>query len=61
MEHDSQLEVYFVHVGIREIHPMLWRRFLVRSDSTLADLHVILLSCPSESSPGCFVVYFWNI
>ena len=37
MEHDSQLEVYFVRVWIREIHPMLWRRFLVRSDSTLAD------------------------
>jgi hypothetical protein len=24
MERDSQLEVYFVHVWIREIHPMLW-------------------------------------
>ena len=42
MEHDSQLKVYRVHVWIREIHPMLWRRFLVRSDSTLADLHVVL-------------------
>lgn len=27
---------------IRGIYPMLWRRFLVRSDSTLADLHVVL-------------------
>src|SRR5258707_15586220 len=42
MEHDSQPKVYCVHVWIREIHPMLWRRFLVRSDSTLADLHVVL-------------------
>src|SRR5580700_11370469 len=42
MEHDSQAEAYCVHVWIREIHPMLWRRFLVRSDSTLADLHVLL-------------------
>jgi Plasmid pRiA4b ORF-3-like protein len=42
MEHDSQPEAYCVHVWIREIHPMLWRRFLVRSDSTLADLHVVL-------------------
>ena len=42
MEHDSQLEAYCVHVWIRGIHPMLWRRFLVRSDSTLADLHVLL-------------------
>src|SRR5271166_6644771 len=36
MEHDSQPEAYCVHVWIRGIHPMLWRRFLVRSDSTLA-------------------------
>ena len=42
MEHDSQSEAYFVHVWIRGIHPMLWRRFIVRSDSTLADLHVLL-------------------
>jgi hypothetical protein len=42
MEHDSQPEAYHVHVWIRGIHPMLWRRFLVRSDSTLADLHVVL-------------------
>src|SRR6478752_4177371 len=42
MEHDSQPKVYCVHVWIREIHPMLWRRFLVRSDSTLADLHAVL-------------------
>src|SRR5258707_7628198 len=42
MEHDSQPKVYCVHVWIREIHPMLWRRFLVRSDGTLADLHVVL-------------------
>jgi Plasmid pRiA4b ORF-3-like protein len=42
MEHDSQPKVYCVYVWIRGIHPMLWRRFLVRSDSTLADLHVVL-------------------
>ena len=42
MEHDSQPKVYCVHVWIREIHPMLWRRFPVRSDSTLANLHVVL-------------------
>jgi len=32
MEHDSQPEAYHIHVWIRGIHPMLWRRFLVRSD-----------------------------
>ena|SRR5215469_8284508 len=42
MEQNPQPEAYLVHVWIREIHPMLWRRFLVRSDCTLADLHVVL-------------------
>jgi hypothetical protein len=42
MEHDPQPEAYCVHAWIWGIHPMLWRRFLVRSDSTLADLHVVL-------------------
>ena len=44
MEHDPQPEVYLLHAWIRDIHPMLWRRFLVRSDCTLADL---TLSCRS--------------
>ncbi len=34
MEHDPQPEAYLVHVWIPDIHPMLWQRFLVRSDST---------------------------
>ena len=42
MKHDSQPEAYYIHVWIRGIHPMLWRRFLVRSDGTLADLHAVL-------------------
>src|SRR5260370_7168639 len=42
MEDDSQPEAYYFHVWIRGIPPMLWRRFLVRSDSTLADLHAVL-------------------
>ena len=32
MKQDSQPEAYYVHVWIHGIHPMLWRRFLVRSD-----------------------------
>jgi len=30
---------YLIYAWIREIHPLFWRRFLVRCDSTLADLH----------------------
>ena len=35
-------EVYRLHVWIRQISPMIWRRLLVRSDSTIADLHYTL-------------------
>src|SRR6266700_6613945 len=35
-------EVYQLHVWLREISPMISRRLLVRSDSTIADLHSIL-------------------
>ena len=42
MDATAQATVYLIHAWIRGIHPMLWRRFLVRSDSTLADLHWII-------------------
>ncbi|WP_338911149.1 plasmid pRiA4b ORF-3 family protein [Mycetohabitans rhizoxinica] len=32
-------EVYQLHVWIRQSSPMIWRRLLVRSDSTIAELH----------------------
>src|ERR687892_1680679 len=35
-------EVYQLHIWLRQISPMIWRRLLVRSDSTLADLHYII-------------------
>jgi hypothetical protein len=35
-------EVYQLHVWLREISPLIWRRLLVRSDSTIADLHYTL-------------------
>ena len=34
--------VYQLHVWIRRIRPMIWRRLLVRNESTLADLHDVL-------------------
>lgn len=36
------VEVYQMRVWIREISPQIWRGLLVRSDSTIADLHAIL-------------------
>jgi len=35
-------EVYQLRVALREISPLIWRRVLIRADSTLADLHYSL-------------------
>ena len=34
--------IYQFKVVLRRVTPMIWRRLLVRSDSTIADLHDIL-------------------
>jgi hypothetical protein len=40
MEHtDRGVEVYQLRIWIRKISPQIWRRLLVRSDSTIAQLH----------------------
>jgi hypothetical protein len=38
----SEVEAYQLRVYVRSVSPMVWRRLLVRSDSTIADLHHIL-------------------
>jgi Plasmid pRiA4b ORF-3-like protein len=38
-EASSMMEVYQLHVWLYEISPLIWRRLLVCSDSTIADLH----------------------
>jgi len=35
-------EIYQLHACLRGISPLIWRRLLVRSDQTLADLHYAL-------------------
>ena len=39
---EGGIEVYRLHVWIRQISPMIWRRLMVHSDSTIADLHYTL-------------------
>jgi Plasmid pRiA4b ORF-3-like protein len=39
VQQSSTIEVYQLHVWLREITPLIWRRLLVRSNSTIADLH----------------------
>jgi hypothetical protein len=36
------LSIYQLRVVLRGISPLIWRRLLVRSDTTLAHLHTIL-------------------
>lgn len=38
----DSVHVYQLKVWIQKISPMVWRRLLVRSDSTIADLHSII-------------------
>ena len=42
MSLSPEVEVYQLRVYLRQISPMIWRRLLVRSDSTIADLHYTL-------------------
>ena len=41
-EISQHIEIYQLHVYLRQISPLIWRRILVRSDSTIADLHYTL-------------------
>jgi hypothetical protein len=41
-EPSSIIEVYQLHVWLREISPLIWRRLSVRSDGTIANLHQTL-------------------
>lgn len=42
MPDSDPVHVYQLKVWILEISPMVWRRLLIRSDSTIADLHYII-------------------
>jgi len=35
----NPIEIYQLRVVLRETSPHIWRRFLVRSDSSIVDLH----------------------
>lgn len=37
--YDNSIEVYQLRIWIKGISPMIWRRLLVKSSSTIADLH----------------------
>jgi len=41
MDEEPGVGIYRLHVWLRQISPMIWRRLLVRSDSTITDLHYI--------------------
>jgi hypothetical protein len=42
MAQDPSPEIYQIQAWIRQISPIIWRRLLVRSACTLADLHYVI-------------------
>jgi hypothetical protein len=59
MSEASELVVYQIRVFLRGVSPMVWRRLLVRSDSTVADLHYTLQIAFgwSDSHLNCFRIH----
>lgn len=55
----ARKEVYQLRIALREISPAIWRRALVRSDSTIADLHYTLQLAMgwSDSHLNCFIIH----
>ena len=53
---DSAPAIYQFRIWLRGISPTIWRRLLVRSDSTIADLHYILQ--PSWADGYAFHTFF---
>lgn len=52
-EPNTPSTVYQLRVVLREISPIIWRRLLVRADTTLAGLHDMLqvaFGCPTNTS-----------
>jgi len=35
----DSLEIYQLRIWLKEISPMIWRRLLIKSDASIADLH----------------------
>ena len=38
----NPIEIYQLRVVLRETSPHIWRRFLVRNDSSIVDLHLTI-------------------
>ena len=38
----SSTKIYQFKIRLKDINPMIWRRFLIRSNNTLKDLHYVI-------------------
>ena len=50
---EQAVQAYQLRIWIREISPQIWRRLLVRSDSTIAQLHDTLQIAFGWSAARC--------
>jgi hypothetical protein len=55
----ASTEVYQLHIALREIGPAICRRVLVRSDSTIEDLHytIQLAMGWTDKHLNCFTIH----
>ena len=55
----ASTQVYQLHIALREISPAIWRRVLVRSDSTIEDLHYTIQLAVGwiDKHLNCFTIH----
>ena len=38
----NNIRIYQFKVRLKDVNPMIWRRFMIQSDKTLKDLHYVI-------------------
>ena len=38
----NNIKIYQFKVRLKDVNPMIWRRFMIQSDKTLKDLHYVI-------------------
>jgi len=58
-QHQAYPDIYQLRIVLRGISPLIWRRLLIRGDTTLAQLHLILQTIFDWSNEHlhCFHVF----
>ncbi|MFI4963434.1 MAG: hypothetical protein ACHP6H_06225 [Legionellales bacterium] len=58
--HDNSVEIYQLRIWLKGSSPMIGRRLLVKSNSTIADLHSTIQIGPSTTLLRNFLVWYYT-